>query len=421
MHIPARPITGILVFIAIAIFYTITSVSSRDPTSLFFNARKGYESRYSAIRRQQAEAFIANHTDGRTPDITKSSHDEKKRKLCVGIPSTKRSGAEYLPTAVGSLLEGLTTEEREEIYIIVFIPHSRPEVHQVYNEKWLPELVDEVITYEFGIDRMQYIVNMEREGARLVEKSLFDYSYLLNKCAETFIPHIAIFEDDTLAMDGWYHRIMAGIHEAERQAALRHKKSDFLYLRLFYTEGFLGWNPHHWKLYLWRSICVAALPTAILVFIRVFQPRTKLSVTLTTTRAFLTLYAGLGVLILFYFSIGHLTVAPIPSGVQQWSRTGCCSQAFVFPNLKAQDLVAYFKERHIGYMDVLVEDFANDRNELTFTMTPSVVQHVGRKKAESRWGRGGGEKVWSFGFEKLDPAALKREHDQVTRSKTDAS
>ncbi|KAH7091631.1 hypothetical protein FB567DRAFT_278380 [Paraphoma chrysanthemicola] len=421
MHAPARPITGFLVLVAIAILYTITSVSSRDPTSIFFRARKGYEPRYSNIRRQQAEAFIANHTDGRTPDITKSSHDEKKRKLCVGIPSTKRKGAEYLPTAVGSLLEGLTPEEREEIYIIVFIPHSRPEVHQVYNEKWLPELVDQVITYEFGVDRMQYIVNMEREGSRLVEKSLFDYAYLLNKCAETFIPHVAIFEDDTLAMDGWYHRVMAGIHDAEQQAALHHKRTSFLYLRLFYTEGFLGWNKRNWPLYLWRSICVAAVPTAALVFIRVFQPRTKLSMTLTTTRAFLTLYAGLAVLILFYFSIGHLTVAPIPSGVASWSRTGCCSQAFVFPNLKAQDLVTYFKERHIGYPDVLADEFANDRNELTFTMTPSVVQHVGRQKAESRWGRGGGEKVWNFAYERLDAATLRREHEEVSRAKSETS
>ncbi|KAF2030938.1 hypothetical protein EK21DRAFT_64245 [Setomelanomma holmii] len=429
MHISPRSITGILAFVAFAILYTITSVCSRDPTSIYFSPRKGYEPRYSILRRQQADTFVSNRTDTQAPDIAKSSRDEKKRKLCVGIPSTnKRNGEEYLRTAVGSLLDGLTLEEREEIYIIVFIAQSRPEVHQAYNEKWLFELVDQVITYDFGIDRMQYIVNMEREVRRLEEKSLFDYSYLLNKCTETFIPHVAIFEDDTLAMDGWYHRTMAAVRDAERQAALRHKKPDFLYLRLFYTEGFLGWNRHHWPLYLWRSICVAAIPTVFLIFVRVSQPRTKLSVHLTTTRAFVTLYAAVAFLILFYFSLGRQTMAPIPTGVDQWSRAGCCSQALLFPNLKAQDLVAYFKERHIGYADELMEDFANERNELRFTVTPSVVQHMGRESEhakdlgpESFWERGGTEKVWSFGFEKLNDAALKAEHEEVVRQRMDAT
>ncbi|KAH7410165.1 hypothetical protein DE146DRAFT_340939 [Phaeosphaeria sp. MPI-PUGE-AT-0046c] len=422
MHYSPRTIAGVVAFFAFTALYIITAVSARDPTSIYFSPRKGYTPRYSAIRRSQAEQFILAYDAVNPIDVVKASPDEKKRKLCVGIPSTYRNGVGYLPDTVASLIEGLSPEERQEIYIMVFIPHSKPETHPAYNEKWLPGLVDKVITYQFGYDRMQHIRIMEQAGGRVEEKAIFDYAYLLNKCAEQFTPYIAILEDDTLAMHGWYHRTMAAIHEAEQQAALRRSKPDFLYLRLFYTEEFLGWNRQRWKSYLWLSICAAALPTAFLVLVRVFQPRTKLSITLTTRRAFLTLYSVLAVLILFYFSLGRITVHPIPNGVHEMPRFGCCSQAYVFPNLKAQDLVTYFKERHVGYTDVLLEDFANERDELRFAITPSVVQHLGRKieksgdaASEEKVGKNMVEKIWSFAFEKFDVKALNEEHEKVKR------
>lgn len=409
--------------VACTLLYTIVSTTSRsvrDPTSVFFNPSKGYETRYSAIRRKQAESFIASYDE--TKAVTKARPDG--RRLCVGIPSFKREGTGYLADTVGSLLEGLTTGERQEIYIIVFIPHSDPSVHQAYNEAWLPGLVDQVLTYDMGGDRMQYIRDMEQEGGRFLEKGLFDYSYLLSTCAEQYTPHIAIFEDDTIAMDGWYHRTTAAIHEAEQQAALRHSRPDFLYLRLFYTEEFLGWNAENWKLYLWRSLCVAAIPTTLLFLLRAYRPRTKLTLTITSPHAFLALYAGLGISILFYFALGRVTVLPIPPGVHEMAQFGCCSQAFVFPNMKARELVSYFKHRHTGYMDVLTEEYANERNELRFAITPSVVQHVGRKSSKgddygpmSKWGLSVAEKIWSFSFEELDWRVLRREHEENARSR----
>jgi hypothetical protein len=56
---------------------------------------------------------------------------------------------------------------------------------------------------------------MEAEGDLLTKKGLFDYSYLLSICAQQSTPYIAIFEDDTLAMDEWYHRTISAISVAE--------------------------------------------------------------------------------------------------------------------------------------------------------------------------------------------------------------
>lgn len=417
MQFSTRLVTGIAVFVAVVVLYTIKSTSARDPTSWFFSPRKGYAPKYSAIRRQQADEFIASYN----PSNVVKAGDDKSRKLCVGIPSFKRPGEQYLHEAVGSLIQGLSDEERQEIYLMVFIPHSSPAVHPAYNEAWLSGLVDEVVTYGFGIDRMQYIREMETKK-KFDEKGLFDYSYLLDKCVEQFTPYIAIFEDDTVAMDGWYHRTIAAIHDAEQQAALRRAKPDFLYLRLFYTEEFLGWNTEYWKRYLFNSICIAAIPTIMIFAMRMTQPTTKLSLTLVTRRTFLTLYAMLAVLILFFFALGRNTVLPVTAGVHEMPKFGCCSQAFVFPNTKARELVTYFKERHLGYMDVLTEDFANERGELRYAITPSLVQHVGRKSSKgddygpmSKWGMSVAEKIWSFTFERFDEARLKSEHDEVKR------
>ncbi|KAJ4309390.1 hypothetical protein N0V94_008955 [Neodidymelliopsis sp. IMI 364377] len=421
MYFSARAVTGFAIFVTVTILYTINAVSARDPTSFFFNPRKGYAPRYSAIRRQQAEDFLESYHNATSHDIVKSGH-ERNRKLCVGIPSFKREGVHYLRDTVGSLLEGLTPEERQEIYLIVFIPHSNPNVHPEYNEEWLPGLVDQVLTYEFGDDQMQHIRNMEREGGLYIEKALFDYRYLLSRCTEQFTPYIAMLEDDIIAMDGWYHRTMAAVNEAEEQAAERRASADFLYLRLFYTEEFFGWNAEDWRSYLYYSLWVAAVPTAILLFVRFVRPTTKLSLSITTPRAIVAIYALLATGILIFFGMGRNTVLPMASGVAEMPEFGCCSQGFVFPHLKALALIDYFKDRQLGFMDVLTEEYANERGELRYAMTPSVMQHVGRKSSkiddygpQSKWGRSVAEKIWSFTFERFDWSNLRKEHEEIAR------
>jgi len=417
MHFPPRFLTGAAVLVVLTFVYIVSSISARDPTSIFFNPRKGYAPRYSAVRRQVAQAYVASYN----PAAVVKAGDEKTRKLCVGIPSYNRPQAEHLQSAVGSLLHGLTPEERQEIYLIVFLPHSKPERHPAYGEKWLAELTDNILTYNYGFDRMQHIRNMEAQD-RVEEKSLFDYSYLLDKCTEQLTPYIAIFEDDTIAADGWYHRTMDAIHEAERQAALHRSKPGFLYLRLFYTEDFLGWNAENWKTYLNNSIWITTIFTIALFGMRIAKPTMKLSFTLSSRRTLVITYTALACLILLFFGLGRLTVLPMPTGVHEMQQFGCCSQAFVFPRIKAVELIAYFKERHLGYVDVLTEDFANERGELRYAVTPSLVQHVGRENSRgdpngpmSKWGMSVAERIWSFTFEDFNAASLHQEHQQVAQ------
>jgi hypothetical protein len=59
-------------------------------------------------------------------------------------------------------------------------------------------------------------VEMEQEKGLFREKGLYDYIYLLKPCEATGASHIAIYEDDVVAMDGWYHRTRSGIKQADR-------------------------------------------------------------------------------------------------------------------------------------------------------------------------------------------------------------
>jgi hypothetical protein len=166
-------------------------------------------------------------------------------------------------------------------------------------------------------------------------------------------------------------------------------------------------------------VCIAIVSTVVMLLIRCAQPSTKLSFALIARRSFLAMYAVLALLIMLFFGLGRVTVMPMAPGVHEMPQFGCCSQAFVFPNVKAMELVQYFKERHVGYMDVLTEDFANENNELRYAITPSLVQHVGRNdyRPMNKWGIRMAVKIWSFAFEKFDWKALRREHEEVAMMK----
>ena len=68
--------------------------------------------------------------------------------ICIGIATVQRDDARYFDLLVGSLLEGLSDAERNEIYLLPFIANTNPHAHYAYNESWLFNLADEVMTYE---------------------------------------------------------------------------------------------------------------------------------------------------------------------------------------------------------------------------------------------------------------------------------
>ncbi|KAJ6276466.1 hypothetical protein J3E71DRAFT_187353, partial [Bipolaris maydis] len=324
---------GLLLVVVVVVVVTIDLRSTRDPTSIFFNPKKAYEPHYSRVRRKQATEFISAYNTTQTSKRLQPGN--KKRRLCVGIPSVGRRHAQYMSDTIGSLLEGLTPEERSDIFLIVFIPHTDPTIHPHYGDTWLHELTDHVLTYDLENSNKQDLSVMEDGSGKFLTKGLYDYSYLLAKCAAQHTPYIAIFEDDIVAMDGWFHRTIFAIREAERQTLLRQAKDSFLYLRLFYTERYMGWNSEYWPTYVCWSLIAAGVLAAVLFSLRKTQNAVMLCRFLSPRCTVLLSYLMLTAAILLFFALGRMTVLPIRTGVSEMTRFGCCSQALVFPRKKA--------------------------------------------------------------------------------------
>jgi len=99
------------------------------------------------------------------------------------------------------------------------------------------------------------------------------------------------------------------------------------------------------------------------------------------------------------------------------SKYGCCSQGFVFPREKARTLSEFFEQKKIGFVDMLTEEYADQHKELRWALTPSIIQHVGRKSskgddfgAAAKYQMTVAEKLWNFAFERNNAVDLRSEH-----------
>ncbi|EGD91541.1 hypothetical protein H112_00637 [Trichophyton rubrum D6] len=393
--------------------------SHRDPTSAFFDARKGYQPIYSGFRASKGANFI-RYIDAVASSTTNATNattalkppGNRNASLCVGIASIARKDVSYIEATVGSLLMDLGPREREDLYLILFIPHVDPTIHPSFESKWLSAMADRVLLYNVTSAELDHLRELEKEGGLFREKGLFDYVYLLKACQEIGAPHTIMVEDDVLAMDGWYHRTKRALVDADQQTS-RLGASQYLYLRLFYTQGLLGWNSEEWFIYLLCSVAVIAALWGTLVTTRRYVPRSN---SLLTNKAVLVICFIYGPLcIVLFFASGRLSMLPIPSGVHQMPRFGCCSQALVFPHNRVPDVVFWYEKKKIGFADSLLEEYANINNEIRWALTPSVFQHIGAKSSKDGSGDDVAKQIWNPDFELNDPIALQAEHNEAAK------
>ena len=121
--------------------------------------------------------------------------------------------------------------------------------------------------------------------------------------------------------------------------------------------------------------------------------------------------------IILFFAAGRNSMLPLPAGVNEMPKFGCCSQSLVFPRTKVPQLLDWYTEKKIGFVDMLTEELADKENELRWALTPSPMQHIGRKSSKgddfgknSKHHLSVAETLWNFAFELHDPKTLHREH-----------
>ncbi|KAF2158635.1 hypothetical protein M409DRAFT_30860 [Zasmidium cellare ATCC 36951] len=402
---------SLILFVLVATLL-VRNTSSRDPGSWFFNPNIAYSRQYSAVRQRQALRLIETAADVKPPATETATIPG----LCIGIPSIAREGARYLRMTVGSLLAGLTDREREGIKLIVFIPHTDPAIHPAYHEAWLPHLTDQLLLYNLSQHELDYVKSLEREDVEHRTKGLYDYTYLMQACYATKTPYIAIIEDDVVAMDGWYHRSVNGIPQAEAQASSERMSNGFLYLRMFYTEQFLGWNSEYWIVYAFWSITTIGTISLLVHWSR--STFNAVRHALTPRLSLLICLVLAPWMVVLTFAAGRVTVFPLPHGINKMNDFGCCAQGLIFPRHKARDLIEWYKTSRVGFADMLTEQYANEHGEQRWALTPSVLQHIGAKSSKpedfghgAKYSKSVAGMIWNFAFELNSPKALRKEHE----------
>ena len=398
VHTPRALASLAFLFIYLALIRYCSYAFYRDPTSVFFNPARGYERKYSLKRQEEAEAFIISNDHSSPPN-----NKDRNVEMCIGIATVSRDENEYVRYTIGSLLDGLTAEERAAIFLVVLIAHTDPHAHPIYSEPWLVDVVDKVLTYNPKQSQQTKLETWEK-NKDYRKKAIFDYTYVLQRCYDTGAPWIAMTEDDTLAVKGWYPKAMEALQTAEDNYPVTAQK-DWLYMRLFFTEEFLGWNSEEWAQYLAGSIGVTGMLAMILLLISQFI--LEKYITNIVIAVFCLLLSP--ACILLYFAAGRLSMQPLSPGVFQMPKFGCCAQGLVFSHRMAPKVIARLAQIREGFVDEIIEAWANEANLVRWVVIPSLLQHIGGHSSKgddfgskSKYDMSVAEKIWNFGFEMSD-------------------
>ncbi|KAM4055889.1 n-Acetylglucosaminyltransferase-IV (GnT-IV) domain-containing protein [Hirsutella rhossiliensis] len=383
--------------------------SYADPGAFFFDAERAFTPFYSAARETEADYFLQ-----KLPTTTAAA-DQPRRdssssdRICLGIPSIRRQGEQFLPRTVASLVDTLSLEQRRQLVIVVLLADDEPQINPAFGQAWLERLTDEVLVYadpsSLPVATNYRSINgsQQHDGASREKHVQLDYASLVDACITHDADYFALLEDDVIASRDWLARLRSSLSQIENMATPK----DWLYLRLFYAEKYLGWNSEEWPSYSKNVALVYAAAAATVVLFRrvklaLLQPA-KWEVRLHgSRRTFPAVQFNFWMLafIGLYFMAGRLTVNGYQAGLREMERNGCCAQGLVFPSRHLRMLASRLKEPpHDLPGDSFIEQVADNEGLSRWAMVPSVLQHVGvRGSSES----GGVRKTsWNFSFERL--------------------
>lgn len=385
-----------------------------DPSSIFYSEAKAFEQRYSQVRAAESQQFLATLDSPAVGQLPVDAHDidENDRRLCIGIPSVKRTTESFLSNTVATLVDKLTPKQRNAIHIVVLLADKVPQTHVAYGQPWLEQLADEILIYRPHDEPLEPTVPRSRvyreipydvrgngttRGTGRVENMRMDHSVLVERCRAWGPSYFVLVEDDVVASRDWFPRLQAGLDYVERQG----RDKDWVYLRLFYSEMFMGWNNEEWPSYL-RTISCAYV--AVLVAYLVFRRRHRGP--LGGYTAVFVFGLWMPAMIGLFFAIGRVAshrISPmrfLGSGVREMPRYGCCAQGLAFPERRLDGLLELLRSPPYDFAgDQIIEGWAEGNGWTRWALEPSVLQHVGRKESSDGPRRA---EVWNFSFEWLN-------------------
>ncbi|KAF4949243.1 hypothetical protein FSARC_13549 [Fusarium sarcochroum] len=389
-----------------------------DPSSAFYKSSIAFDRRFSAVREAQVDKYLEReiHTVKRKARTEGQADNEF---LCIGIPSINRTTSAFLAHTVGSLVDTLTPNERNQIHIVVLLADKDPNKHFAYGQDWLFGLADDVLVYsnentsdtaaeiDLGYKVLPHDIRGKGRSDDRVENIRLDHSVLFETCRKRNPTYFALVEDDIIASPDWFTRFKKGVVEVEQRAT--DTKRDWMYLRLFYSEIFMGWNNEEIFDYLQVVILgYTGLIACLLIALRYRRRRNARGYASKDFAQTAALLLGLWIpaCLALAFITGRTTLHRLftrSPTVREMPRYGCCAQGLVFPNHHLQSLQDFLREPPYQFPgDMIMEDYARDKGLTKWALDPSVMQHVGLVESSDGPRRA---EVWNFSFERLRPTS----------------
>ncbi|KAL2136874.1 hypothetical protein VTI74DRAFT_600 [Chaetomium olivicolor] len=425
----------------------------RDPHSAYFRSDNVYDLDYSAARQKQAREYIAQVTrdvtkprpsddDATAADNTNTaagagagSSRRKYQKtgdtpsLCAAFVTVRRQGDAarlYMQDALGSMLAGLDVRERAALNVSLLFSNMDPAQHPDWDAPWVGALADAATPYSGLTDLQRAGLRKAEEEKDLQLKGVFDYLYVVERCLEeTNAPFVAVFEDDVVFAADWMARTMRGLQYLVTDYRPQEGEKEWLYLRLFYTETFMGWAAEGdwWYNHLPLTLVMGSVGTAVvLVLLRIMGCGTRLwldwasiaLVSLLMAPAFVVLafMAGKHNLPVPGYSLHHTVPLSSTGGVVPMDRNGCCTQALVFHRPALPKLIEYLRKRERGQTDVMIEEYCDATGVKRFALREQAVQHVGLVSSRGMKAIDT-QSVWAFWFEANKPDEVEIRHRQT--------
>ncbi|CAH0045365.1 unnamed protein product [Clonostachys solani] len=385
--------------------------SWRDPGSFFFDSEKAAKPLYSAIRESEADEFIQKALNAsatsQQPDLQHERHPNSPyldsysaARICAGIPTKGREKEQFLPRTIASLVDTLSPEERKSLHIIILITEENPEANPAFGQSWLSNMADEVLLYSpvpkyLNPDTYKYIdENKPSKSAERNEHVQMDYATLMETCQKQGADYFLLVEDDIIASRDWLSKLNSALHLLEALPV----PNDWLYLRLFYTELYLGWNGEEWHIYIPRILLVYALVGGILLLGRALRGRYTKKQSPCHATYIVRFHIWFIAFTALFFMAGRVTVIPRSEGIREMNNYGCCGQGLAFPAHHLDMLEEKLRAPpHHAPGDSFIEIIADEMNLKRWAMEPSVFQHVGVRGSSEK---GGPRKdLWNYGFE----------------------
>ncbi|KAF9883098.1 hypothetical protein FE257_004106 [Aspergillus nanangensis] len=308
--------------------------------------------------------------------------------LTLEINSTLMDGSSFSVAGAKSLKATKT-----EIF-----PNTDPLKHPAFAEKWADTLPDRLLTYSRDHPEFTKLQAWERDGY-YQKKSVNDYKHLMGACYGTGAKYIAMIEDDTLAVKGWLGPTLQALNAVEERTPDR----EWMYLRLFYTESLLGWNSEEWPQYLFWSFVVWASSTATMIAAKKWlKTPNLLASSIVWTVSCILVPATISI----HFILGRQTMWPIPSGVHEMNRYGCCSQGLIFPHFIIPRVLDLANPVEDSFVDMMLENIADSEGLSRFVVVPSIFQHIGWTSSKGYGFDSSARSLWNFRFEKYPPSGI---------------